>query len=67
MEEEIFGPILPILTFKSFDEAMKRMAADPASARRVYLQPRSEDYRPFHRRTLLRRWRGEPCERPFVC
>src|ERR1700727_597861 len=26
MEEEIFGPILPILTYKSFDEAMARMA-----------------------------------------
>jgi len=29
MEDEIFGPILPILTFKSFDEAMARMAATP--------------------------------------
>src|SRR5277367_4575994 len=29
MEDEIFGPILPILTFKSFDEAMKRMTATP--------------------------------------
>ncbi len=29
MEDEIFGPVLPILTFKSFDEAMKRMAATP--------------------------------------
>jgi len=46
MEDEIFGPILPILTFKSFDEAMKRMAAT-RGARRVYLQSRSEDYRPF--------------------
>jgi aldehyde dehydrogenase (NAD+) len=27
MEDEIFGPILPILTYKSFDEAMARMAA----------------------------------------
>src|ERR1700686_519128 len=27
MEDEIFGPILPIWTFKSFDEAMTRMAA----------------------------------------
>jgi aldehyde dehydrogenase (NAD+) len=26
MEDEIFGPILPILTYKSFDEAMMRMA-----------------------------------------
>jgi len=26
MEDEIFGPILPILTYKSFDEAMVRMA-----------------------------------------
>jgi aldehyde dehydrogenase (NAD+) len=26
MEAEIFGPILPILTYKSFDEAMARMA-----------------------------------------
>src|SRR6267154_5255945 len=25
MEDEIFGPILPILTYKSFDEAMARM------------------------------------------
>jgi aldehyde dehydrogenase (NAD+) len=29
MEDEIFGPILPILTYKSFDEAMLRMAATP--------------------------------------
>jgi aldehyde dehydrogenase (NAD+) len=27
MEDEVFGPILPILTYKSFDEAMKRIAA----------------------------------------
>src|ERR1700735_4411396 len=26
MEDEIFGPILPILTYNSFDEAMSRMA-----------------------------------------
>src|SRR5271154_6310292 len=26
MEDEIFGPVLPILTYKSFDEAMARMA-----------------------------------------
>src|SRR5271155_3350004 len=26
MEDEIFGPLLPILTYKSFDEAMERMA-----------------------------------------
>ena len=26
MDDEIFGPILPILTYKSFDEAMARMA-----------------------------------------
>jgi aldehyde dehydrogenase (NAD+) len=29
MEDEIFGPILPILTFRSFDEAMARMAKTP--------------------------------------
>jgi aldehyde dehydrogenase (NAD+) len=29
MEDEIFGPILPILTYKTFDEAMTRMAATP--------------------------------------
>src|SRR5271163_1899416 len=29
MEDEIFGPILPILTYKTFDEAMARMAATP--------------------------------------
>src|SRR5258708_30203692 len=29
MAEEVFGPILPILTYKSLDEAMKRMAATP--------------------------------------
>jgi aldehyde dehydrogenase (NAD+) len=27
MEDEVFGPILPILTYKSFDEAVARMAA----------------------------------------
>jgi len=32
MEDEIFGPILPILTFKSFDEAMKTHGSDPAGA-----------------------------------
>src|SRR5580693_2527622 len=29
MEDEIFGPILPILTYDTFDEAMTRMAATP--------------------------------------
>src|SRR5271167_1819223 len=29
MEDEIFGPILPILTYKSFDDAMAKMAAAP--------------------------------------
>src|SRR5712671_6853798 len=29
MAEEVFGPILPVLTYKSLDEAMKRMAATP--------------------------------------
>src|SRR5258705_1075716 len=29
MEDEIFGPILPILTYKSFDDAMAKMAAHP--------------------------------------
>jgi aldehyde dehydrogenase (NAD+) len=29
MAEEVFGPVLPILTYKSLDEAMKRIAATP--------------------------------------
>jgi aldehyde dehydrogenase (NAD+) len=29
MEEEVFGPILPILTYKSLDEALKRISATP--------------------------------------
>jgi aldehyde dehydrogenase (NAD+) len=29
MEEEVFGPILPILTYKSLDEALARIAATP--------------------------------------
>jgi len=29
MAEEVFGPILPVLSYKSLDEAMKRMAATP--------------------------------------
>ena len=29
MKDEIFGPILPILTYKSLDEAFKRIAATP--------------------------------------
>jgi aldehyde dehydrogenase (NAD+) len=29
MKDEIFGPILPILTYKSIDEALKRIAATP--------------------------------------
>lgn len=29
MEDEIFGPILPILTYKTLDEALKRIAATP--------------------------------------
>jgi aldehyde dehydrogenase (NAD+) len=29
MEEEIFGPILPILTYRTFDEALSRVAATP--------------------------------------
>lgn len=30
MKEEIFGPILPILTYASFDEALKRIAEKPS-------------------------------------
>ena len=30
MAEEVFGPVLPILTYTSLDEALKRMAATPA-------------------------------------
>jgi aldehyde dehydrogenase (NAD+) len=29
MEDEVFGPILPILTYRSLDEALKRIAATP--------------------------------------
>jgi aldehyde dehydrogenase (NAD+) len=29
MEDEIFGPILPILTYRALDEAMERMASTP--------------------------------------
>jgi aldehyde dehydrogenase (NAD+) len=29
MEEEVFGPILPILTYKSLDEALSRIARTP--------------------------------------
>jgi len=29
MKDEIFGPILPILTYKTLDEAMKQMSATP--------------------------------------
>ena len=29
MEEEVFGPILPILTYKTLDEALRRMASTP--------------------------------------
>lgn len=30
MEEEVFGPVLPILTYQSLDEAFARIAATPA-------------------------------------
>ena len=29
MEDEVFGPILPILTYKTLDEALQRMASTP--------------------------------------
>jgi aldehyde dehydrogenase (NAD+) len=29
MEDEVFGPILPILTYRSLDEAFGRIAATP--------------------------------------
>jgi aldehyde dehydrogenase (NAD+) len=29
MEDEVFGPILPILTYKTLDEALQRMASMP--------------------------------------
>ena len=30
MEDEIFGPILPVLTYRTLDEAMVRIAGGPA-------------------------------------
>ena len=33
MEDEVFGPILPILTYKSFDEAMARIGEAGARSR----------------------------------
>ena len=47
MEDEVFGPILPILTYKTLDEAFG--CRDPASAGGFHLQPRSEDDRPVCR------------------
>ena len=38
MEDEVFGPILPILTYKSLDEAFARIAATPRSACGFHLQ-----------------------------
>lgn len=29
MEEEVFGPILPILTYKTLSEALSRIAGTP--------------------------------------
>lgn len=29
MDDEVFGPVLPVLTYRTFDEAMARMAATP--------------------------------------
>jgi len=67
MEDEIFRSHPPNPDIQVLRRGDETHGSDPAGARRVYLQPPSEDYRPFHRRTLLRRWRGEPCERSFVC
>jgi aldehyde dehydrogenase (NAD+) len=66
MEDEVFGPILPILTYKSLDEAFARIAATPASACGFHLQPRPEDHRSVHRRAVLWWGRGEPGERSPV-
>ena len=57
MEDEIFGPILPILTYKSFDEAMARMARHRRPLAGFIFSRDQKDHRPVHRRAVLRRRR----------
>ena len=47
MEDEIFGPILPILTYKSLNEAFATDRGDAATACGIHLQSRPEDRRRF--------------------
>jgi aldehyde dehydrogenase (NAD+) len=49
MEDEVFGPILPILTYRTLDEALPRIAATPPSSRGLCFQPRPENHRQVHR------------------
>ena len=42
MEDEIFGPVLPVITYRTFDEALSKIAAQTTPARGVRVQPRPD-------------------------
>jgi len=41
MEDEIFGPLLPILTYKDMDAAIREVKKHSEASFRLPLQPRS--------------------------
>jgi aldehyde dehydrogenase (NAD+) len=66
MEDEIFGPILPVLTYSNFDEAIGEMSSQTAPAGCLYLQPQSGGHKPLYRQPVLWRRRGESNQYPAV-
>jgi aldehyde dehydrogenase (NAD+) len=59
MEDEVFGPILPILTYQDSGRGPRQDRRNPASTDRLHLQPRAEDDRPLHWRAVFWRRRGQ--------
>ena len=64
MEDEVFGPILPILTYRTLDEALDRIAATPHPLAAFIFSRDQSDDRSLRRRTVLRRRRGQSGQYP---
>ncbi len=67
MEDEVFGPILPILSYRTLDEAFARISkgSRPLAAF-IFSRDQKRD-RSLRRRTVFRRRCRESGQRPLVC